>query len=291
MTIPELEFTHKADKKIGVEIIELSELYQRYENTTPNFMSRRHRISFYNLLYVTKGSAKHFIDFNTYSIQAGSTVFINKGQIHAFDEKQRLEGKLIVFTDTFLHSIFESIKTPIFSPTHLLASYVPAFTIDSRTRQSCDALLVEIKKEYELDKPSTIFIQLLFSALLVKLTTARPDIYEKHLSESRAELFTQFIHLLEQQFTITRDAKAYAAMLNSSYKSLNQACKLAANQTAKQLIDAHTILEAKRKLSISDTRVQQLAFDMGFDDATNFVKYFKKHTLQTPSQFKKYING
>ena len=93
--------------------------------------------------------------------------------------------------------------------------------------------------------------------------------------------------LLEKNYTTLRDAKAYAELLSLTYKSLNEICKLSSTQTTKQLIDAHTILEAKRKLCIDDIRIQQLADELGFDEVTNFVKYFKKHTLLTPTQFKK----
>jgi AraC family transcriptional regulator, transcriptional activator of pobA len=43
-------------------------------------------------------------------------------------------------------------------------------------------------------------------------------------------------------------------------------------------------------LSYSDPLIvisQQMAYDFGFEDASNFVKYFKNHTKQTPSQFQK----
>ncbi|WP_341464319.1 helix-turn-helix domain-containing protein [Photobacterium carnosum] len=36
---------------------------------------------------------------------------------------------------------------------------------------------------------------------------------------------------------------------------------------------------------------QQLAYELGFEDASNFVKYFKKHTLITPSRFQKQFQG
>ena len=101
----------------------------------------------------------------------------------------------------------------------------------------------------------------------------------------------RFIKLLEGNYTNSRDAKIYADMLHMIYKSLNQICKLATKQTTKQLIDAYIILEAKRKLSIENIRVQQLADELGFDEVTNFVKYFKKNTLITPSQFKKSMQG
>jgi len=154
-------------------------------------------------------------------------------------------------------------------------------------RGTCDVLLAEVEKEYEQHEPNFVFLQLLFSALLIKLTNARPNIFDKHLSETRAITFVHFISLLEQNFTQTHDAK----MLNMTYKSLNHICKLATNQTTKQLIDAHTILEAKRKLAFEQIRVKQLADELGFDEVTSFVKYLKKNTLLTPSQFKESTKG
>ncbi len=75
-------------------------------------------------------------------------------------------------------------------------------------------------------------------------------------------------------------------MLHISYKSLNQLCKQASGQTVKQLIDAHTILEIKRRLIIGRDKIQEIAYELGFDDVTYFVKFFKRHTQLTPSQFK-----
>jgi AraC family transcriptional regulator, transcriptional activator of pobA len=248
-----------------------------------------HRINFHNLLYITQGHGTHFIDFNTYTIQAGSVVFINKNQVHAFDLINQPQGKLIVFTDEFLDTIFTTIKTPLSAHNYLLSSYSPAFSLSKETRSTCDVLLAEIANEYQVKKPNLNFLNLIFSAVLTKLSNERPRSYEHYLSESRTEKFRTFIQLLEVNHTNTRDAKIYADMLHMTYKSLNQICKLATKQTTKQLIDAYVILEAKRKLSIENIRVQQLADELGFDEVTNFVKYFKKNTLLTPSQFKKSI--
>jgi AraC-like DNA-binding protein len=291
MTIPQIKFIPSSDKNLGIEVIDLSEIYKRSHDETINFATKPHRVFFHNLLYITQGSGTHFIDFNTYAVKAGSVVFINKNQVHSFDLINKPQGKLIIFTDEFLATIFSTMKTPLFAPCHLLKSYSPAFSLANNTRNTCDVLLTEINKEYQLTHTDLSFLNLLFSALLTKLTSARLQFYEQHLSESRSRNFTKFIALLESKYTLIRDAKDYACMLNMTYKSLNQICKLATNQTTKQLIDAHIILEAKRKLAIEDIRVQQLADELGFDEVTNFVKYFKKHTLLTPSQFKKFLKG
>jgi len=136
----------------------------------------------------------------------------------------------------------------------LLAPYISSFSLTNTNRKTCDVLLAEIDKEHELLEPNLVLLQLLFSTLLVKLSTVRPKLFDKHLSESRATTFIYFISLLEHNYSNIRDAKVYAEMLNITYKSLNQICKLA----------------------IEEIRVQQLADELGFNETTNFVKYFKK---------------
>jgi AraC-like DNA-binding protein len=291
MQIPQIKFSPINHKNFGIEIIELSQIYQRSNDKTLPFITKPHRVVFHNLLYITKGTGTHFIDFNSYPVKAGSVIFINKNQVHAFDLQNKPQGKLIIFTDEFITTIFSTIKTPLFTPSYLLKTYSPVFSLTEKTKGSCGVLLAEIHKEYHLEKADLGFLNLLFSALLTKLMSARSQAYDHLLSESRANIFIQFIELLEENHTTTRNAQVYADMLHITYKSLNQICKLATKQTTKQLVDAYIILEAKRKLSIENIRVQQLADELGFDEITNFVKYFKKNTLLTPSQFKKSMKG
>lgn len=126
---------------------------------------------------------------------------------------------------------------------------------------------------------------LLFSALLMIVMREKTGVADVK-NQKQLATFNRFAELLEARFTQTRDANNYADWLNITYKTLNQLCKQVSQQTAKQVIDNYTILEAKRRLTLHDQPGQQLAYELGFDEPTNFVKYFKKHTQLTPSQFK-----
>lgn len=99
--------------------------------------------------------------------------------------------------------------------------------------------------------------------------------------------FSAFKNHLEKHFAETRNAKDYAKMMGISYKHLNAVCKSITGSTAKACIDQFIILEAKRRLAISDISIKELTYTLGFDEPTNFVKFFKKHTLKSTSQFKK----
>ena len=53
------------------------------------------------------------------------------------------------------------------------------------------------------------------------------------------------------------------------------------------MVQERIILEAQRMLLYSNLNVSQIGYRLGFDDASYFVKYFKKHTSVSPSEFRK----
>jgi AraC family transcriptional activator of pobA len=91
--------------------------------------------------------------------------------------------------------------------------------------------------------------------------------------------------VLNENIALTRNAKDYCNNLNVSYQKLNLTCKTLTNKTVKEFIDDFLLLKAKRLLSESDVIISQVAYNLGFDEPTNFTKFFKKHTNQTPRSF------
>ena len=58
------------------------------------------------------------------------------------------------------------------------------------------------------------------------------------------------------------------------------------DKTPKQIIDERIVLESKRLLVHSSMAIKEVAYELGYDEPTNFVKYFRKHTALTPSEFR-----
>jgi AraC family transcriptional regulator, transcriptional activator of pobA len=46
------------------------------------------------------------------------------------------------------------------------------------------------------------------------------------------------------------------------------------------------VLEAKRILAHTTESVKEIGYDLGFEEPTNFIKYFKKHSKLTPTEFR-----
>lgn len=54
-----------------------------------------------------------------------------------------------------------------------------------------------------------------------------------------------------------------------------------------QIIHDRIILEAKRLLIYTEKTAKEIAYEIGFEDASHLSRMFKKHTSFSPSEFKK----
>lgn len=71
-----------------------------------------------------------------------------------------------------------------------------------------------------------------------------------------------------------------------SEKTLSRVCLNLNGLPAKTLINQRLILEAKRLLAHTSMSVQAIGLELGFDESTNFVKFFRRETGTTPLAFR-----
>jgi len=67
---------------------------------------------------------------------------------------------------------------------------------------------------------------------------------------------------------------------------LHKACTSVLDKTPKQIIDERVVLEAKRLLVYSQQAIKEIAYELGYNEPTNFIKYFRKHAKCTPLEFR-----
>jgi AraC-like DNA-binding protein len=82
----------------------------------------------------------------------------------------------------------------------------------------------------------------------------------------------------------------YAKRMCITHKRLNQATTMVLGKTPKEIIDNRILLAAKPLLAHTSENVKEIAFDLGFEEPTNFIKYFRKHNKYTPIEFREISN-
>jgi AraC-like DNA-binding protein len=78
----------------------------------------------------------------------------------------------------------------------------------------------------------------------------------------------------------------YARRLGYAESTLSRACIRAEGVSAKRVIDQRIILEAKRMLVHSPLSVAEIGYALGFSEATNFNKFFRRLEQRTPQMFR-----
>jgi AraC-like DNA-binding protein len=103
--------------------------------------------------------------------------------------------------------------------------------------------------------------------------------------------FVRFRAAVEHGFALNRNVADYAHDLGYSPRTLSRVTEQAAGLTAKEFIDRRVLLEAQRLLAHTERPANRIATDLGFSSATNFTKFFRKHTQQTPLDFRRHARA
>ncbi|WP_272149706.1 helix-turn-helix domain-containing protein [Tenacibaculum aiptasiae] len=272
---------------VGFEILKMKDFYEKYDSS---LLASPKILKFYEILFIEDGQGKHFIDFETYSFKRGSILFIGKNQTHSWQEYRSSNGYIILFTENFLYKNQMQFNELSYSYPYNTALYSPITNITNNKHFISFLSLIKLIYEEYRDVAYQVrqeVLQSLLRTLILKIKSQLPTL--EIPNDDKKTLFIQFQKALDQHMFHTRNAKDYIDMLGCSAHQLNLVVKTFTNKSVKVFIDSMLILNAKRLLADSQYNVSEASYLLGFEETTNFTKFFKKHTNQTPSQFKEVI--
>lgn len=102
----------------------------------------------------------------------------------------------------------------------------------------------------------------------------------------QTEIFHRFVSLLHEHSSQEREVAFYADKLCISTRYLSTIVHHIARTSAKKFIDRTVVLEIKMLLQSSDLSVQEIAYRMKFPDQSYLGRFFKKHTGESPSEYR-----
>ncbi|WP_420571642.1 helix-turn-helix domain-containing protein [Kordia sp.] len=283
--IENIIFSRFVNQPIPFEFITIETLRDRCKKNGYD-LSKPHRIEFHALIIISKGESTHTIDFKEQKIFPGVILPLTKDQVHAFNKERTTDGFVISFEESFISQNIS--EKNLF---HFLHIYnTPSVYIGEENLHSLQSFLTLLKHLHQEEnlnmKPE--MINSVFMALLFKIKQL--SVYQHKTFESkRFKDFLSYKLLITQYYAESHNAKSYAKKLDVSYKYLNDICKEIGGKTAKAFLDSWLLLEIKRNLSEQKYTSQEIAFKMGFNEPSNFIRFFKKHTSFTPNQFLKQL--
>jgi AraC family transcriptional activator of pobA len=122
-------------------------------------------------------------------------------------------------------------------------------------------------------------------ANLLRLAQQRQNVADPVVGQQR-RLVARFNELIETRYRNGEALAAYVGVLNVSESRLRNACLAMTGRTPMQLVHARIMLEAKRQLLYTDNPVRKIAYELGFEDAAYFTRFFSRQARFSPRAFR-----
>lgn len=283
-----IPFKNDHNPKAKFDLLKIEELIHRKNLDHSPFKS--HIVQFYIILIIYDGIGYHTVDFTDYKCTKGTLITIRKDQINKFFKSYSIKGRLLLFTDEFLIKYLEIKET---QKTMLLFN---EFLCDPKLQLEGDDynFIIESVKRIETeyfdvnDIYSTRIIRSELHILMNKLLRIKAKQKDIVYKQKYLKEFIQLQKLIEANVSVTNKVSDYAKWMLTSTKTLNSITRGIVHKSAKEFIDEICIKQTKRLLINTELNITEIAYEMGFNEPTNFYKYFKKKTGTTPDKFRSF---
>ncbi len=278
--IPIRQFAEVCDPLSEFRILNLSDLIQR-----KRLKQQVHRHDFYFMLIIIKGSGKHIIDLIPFTVEPNMVFFMRPGQIHELDLGIESKGFIIEFSADLVANTKENSK--------LIFNRISQHNTLSLNNTSIKPILQSVESIYsesqidaiEKNEVIKLHLNLVFIELYRQINEQKLAL-EKGSNDFVQEQLYVFLELLEKNIHHKKSVKSYAEMMNITPYQLNNVTKSTLNKSVSTLISDQVLLEAKRILLTTSNQVNQIALQLGFEDVSYFIRFFKKHLGHSPTVFR-----
>jgi AraC family transcriptional activator of pobA len=247
-----------------------------------------HRKNHYLIVLMRKGGPRQWLDMTPFTLKSNTVYFYVPNRIIVKESVDELYSTGIAFTKEFL-SLMENAsisKLPIIeSPQggHELR-------LTDEDLVFVEDLLVKINVEY---KNSNDWQQRMLSAYLTLLLTYLSRLYVEQFkaqdSSPEKNLLKDYQSKINESFRELKEVGDYASQLNISAGHLSEVVKVQSGKPAIKHIHERLVLEARRLLFHTNSSMKEIAFNLGFSDASYFNRFFKRETTLTPTAYRSKI--
>jgi AraC-like DNA-binding protein len=244
-----------------------------------------HRKSYYFMAFVKQGANRHWIDTTPYTVKPNAFYFTIPHQVHLKEVSEPFSGISLSFTEDFL-AMDESnslknlpvIQNPDNGHELLLTDKDVIFIDDL-----LEKIFVEYHNKNEWQHNMLVAYMKVLLIYLSRLYTEQFS--HKEQSPGRI-LLKKYLAKIDEAYNNNHEVADYADMLNISPGHLSELIKEQSGKPAITHIHERLIVEAKRLLFHTDYAVKEIAFHLGFEDASYFNRFFKRLTDTTPVSFR-----
>jgi len=246
-----------------------------------------HRHDFFFIIALQKGTGTHEIDFITYEVSDNSIFIMRPGQVHQLQLSADAAGYIIEFNTAFYHS-----KDKLSTQRLRKASNKNYCKLEITRFEKLLDTVTNIFQEYtgrEEGYQDVIRANLDIFFIEFVRQSPNPKGPSTNVNSYTQDRIEEFSELLQMHITSCKQVSQYTALMNLSPYQLNEITKATIGKTASVMINEHIILEAKRNLLATANQIKEIADQLGYEDVSYFIRFFKKQTGYSPEAFRHHL--
>lgn len=253
-----------------------------------------HRESFYCIIFITEGCEKVALNGLERQVQKGDVICSIPGEVWKWLPDPQLKGYVLIFEEQFLLSFFNDSKF-LTRFTYLQADRTSPFLLPDdelfrRILHLFKEMRVEIDDERQV-KDQHILRAMLYETLMLLNRVEQSVMLGIPMNDNATSRYADaFVKLANIEFATQHDVEYYANHLCITPNYLNRIVRQHFGTTTKQFLTNKIISEAEQLLAYTSLSVTEIADLLNFETASYFVRFFRKGTGGTPSQFRKKSN-
>lgn len=247
-------------------------------------------------LYLSKGKAVFQIDSTPVELCENEAVLINRGEIHSgysLDHSYCVYYS-VVFSLELLYNSFQDIcYNRYFSPLVSGEQKLPQkITVTQNWEKETLSQIKSIinyfttrPEGYEMDIKASIFK--IFS--LITANNALVSSHEKHnaVKQFQTERLKRVLSYIKENYREKISIGDLAKEVNLTQYHFCRVFKSLTGQTPIEYINYYRINQALRLLDDEDSKIMNIALEVGFDNFSYFIRKFKEYKNCTPSEYRK----
>lgn len=253
--------------------------------------TRAHRHDrFFQVHFVKSGQVRLYLDDQQYHRHGPMFFLTPPTVIHAFVTEDNTDGHVLTVRQQLVWNLLEE-SGDLADPAEVAPMCVAKGQLEPHRQAELDRLdqlFTVLRDEVAADRPGRAVAErslarLIFIGLLRLSGSALPPQPVRHEDIS---VFQRFQMLIEEHYpehwTLTR----YADELGVTENRLNEICRRTAGKPSKRLVFDRLMQEARRLLIFTTASINEIGYQLGFNDPAYFSRFFTREAGQTPGRYR-----
>jgi AraC-like DNA-binding protein len=268
---------------IGAELMSLAELRGRVPATQ---LLQTERVEFFMVLVATGGRGGHLVDFERFSLRAGHVVFVRPCQVQQWQPANGFEADVLLLDPAVVQPTASTSRQATMSLLRL-EEWPVHFRMGADGLAAWRSLSAMLRRELDqpiLDELSAAMARELILCLMLGISRSAAG--HPSAPTAQATLIRRLRRALEERVHARPSVALLARSVGVSTSTLARACQDVLGHSAKEEVDRRVALEAQRLLVHTTATSVAIGELLGFDEPTNFVKFFRRLVGTTPEAFR-----